>query len=234
MSIQEDMSTTTSPVEISPASARQSGKQGLATLEVLAVFAGILLYIWRWQYSHPYFWIPFLAIVLLSHWVHHDSLRHLGLSLHGLRASAAIIVPLGALILVPAFAYGVVSGIVVPSWPDLRTLHYFGAYLVWCVFQQYLTQSFFHNRLLGIFKSRHISSLLVAVMFGAAHIPNPALMAVTALGGFVLAEVFARHRNIWSLALVQAVAGCLVAVLVPAALIHNMRVGPGYFLYNQR
>jgi hypothetical protein len=234
MSIQEDMSTITSPVEISPASARRPGKQGLATLEVLVVFAGILLYIWRWQYSHPYFWIPFLAVVLLSHFIHRDSLRDLGLSLHGLRASAALIVPLGALILLPAFVYGVVSGAVVPAWPDLRTLHYFGDYLVWCVFQQYLTQSFFHNRLRSILKSRHLSSLLVAVMFGAAHIPNAVLMAVTTLGGFVLAEVFARHRNIWPLALVQAVAGCLVAVLVPAALIHNMRVGPGYFFYGKQ
>jgi hypothetical protein len=228
------MGTITSPVEISPASARRSGKQGLAALEVLAVFAGILLYIWRWQYSHPYFWIPFLAVVLLSHWVHHDSLRDLGLSLHGLRASAAIIIPLGLLILLPAFVYGVVSGAVVPAWPDLRTLHYFGVYLLWCIFQQYLTQSFFHNRLLGIFKSRHASSLLVAVMFGAAHIPNAVLMGVTTAGGFLLAEVFARHRNIWPLALVQAVAGCLAAVLVPAALIHNMRVGPGYFFYGKQ
>jgi Type II CAAX prenyl endopeptidase Rce1-like len=234
MSIQKHMSAAASRVELSSASGRLSPRQALAALEVLAVFAGILLYIWRWQYSHPYLWIPFLAIILLSHVVHHDTLRTLGLGRNELRSSASVIVPLGALVLLPAFVYGVASGAVVPALPDLRSIHYFVNYLLWSIFQQYLAQSFFHNRLRAVIQNRHLSSLLVALMFAAAHIPNDVLMAVTLAGGFALAEVFARHRNIWPLALVQAVAGSLVAALVPAAVIHNMRVGPGYFFYGRR
>ena len=111
---------------------------------------------------------------------------------------------------------------------------YFLAYGSWCLAQQYLAQSYFHHRLMSLIRNRHLSSLLVAVMFGSAHIPNPILMAATTIGGFIFAETFARYRNIWPLALAQAVGGLLVAALTPAALIHNMRVGPGYFFWGLR
>jgi CAAX prenyl protease-like protein len=174
-----------------------------------------------------------LAFVLASHIAHHDSLRDLGLTFHTMRQNAQIILPLALAVLLPPLAYGLVKGTIRPQlaeWPELR---YFGAYLVWCAFQQYLTQSYFHNRLMRIVRNRHASSALTALMFGAAHIPNPLLMAVTTLGGFALSEVFARHRNIWPLALAQAVCGAMLAALAPAAVIHNMRVGPGYFFFGK-
>jgi hypothetical protein len=59
-------------------------------------------------------------------------------------------------------------------------------------------------------------------------------MVATTLVGFVFAEIFARHRNIWPLALTQAVGGLLLAAVSPASLMHNMRVGPGYFFYGLR
>jgi Type II CAAX prenyl endopeptidase Rce1-like len=227
------MSTTTSHVELLPARAHPPLRQAVAALEVLAVFAGILLYIWRLQYSHPYLWIPFLAAVMLSHFAHRDTLRGLGLGAHELGPCARTIFPLAVAVLLPALLYGLARGIILPALPGFRAIHYFSNYLIWCIFQQYLAQSFFHNRLMSVVENRYVSSSLVALMFAAAHLPNPALMAVTALGGFVLAEVFSRHRNLWPLALVQAVAGALVAALVPAPILHNMRVGPGYFFYKQ-
>jgi membrane protease YdiL (CAAX protease family) len=84
---------------------------------------------------------------------------------------------------------------------------------------------------MSLLRNRHLISTMVALMFGAAHIPNPILMIATTAGGFLLAEVFARHRNIWPLALTQTVGGFLIAALSPASLIHNMRVGPGYFFF---
>jgi membrane protease YdiL (CAAX protease family) len=107
-------------------------------------------------------------------------------------------------------------------------------YTSWCAFQQYLAQSYFHNRLMEAVRNRHLSSLLVGIIFGSAHIPNPILMVATTVAGFVFAEVFARHRNIWPIALAQAVGGLLLAAVSPASLMHNMRVGPGYLFYGLR
>ena len=70
----------------------------------------------------------------------------------------------------------------------------------WCAFQQYLTQSYFNNRLMLVIRNRHVSSALVGIMFSATHIPNLILMIATLVAGFVFAEVFARYRNIWPLA----------------------------------
>ena len=54
-------------------------------LEVLLVYAGVLLYIWRWQFSYPRLWIALLAIMVLSHLAHGERPRDLGLTLAGLR-----------------------------------------------------------------------------------------------------------------------------------------------------
>jgi membrane protease YdiL (CAAX protease family) len=87
---------------------------------------------------------------------------------------------------------------------------------------------------MGVMRNRHLSSFLVGLMFGAAHIPNPVLMVVTTVAGVIFSEVFARHRNIWPLALAQTVGGFLIAAISPSYLIHNMRVGPSYFFFHVR
>jgi len=207
----------------------------LATgVELLLVYAGILLYIWRWQFTYPRAWIPLLAMVLASHVLHREGLHDLGLTWRGLRASAGVIFPLAVAVYIPLLLYGFASRTLTLTMPNRRSLIMLATYGVWCLFQQYLAQSYIHNRLMRVVRNRHLSSLLVGLMFGAAHIPNPILLVATSLGGYVLAEVFARHRNIWPLALAQAVGGFLIAALSPPALIHNMRVGPGYFTYGLR
>jgi hypothetical protein len=205
-----------------------------AAAEIFAVYAGILLYIWRWQYTHPYAWVPLLAIVLLSHFLHHDHLNEMGLTGHELLPCARLIFPLLMAVAVPAIIYGLWNRDWVMMLPYAHAWLSFGGYVVWCSFQQYLAQSYFQRRLRSIIKAPHLSPLAVAIMFGGAHIPNPILMVATFVGGFILAEVFARHPNIWPLAIVQALTGFLIGGLSPASSIHHMRVGPGYYFYRLR
>ncbi|MGO8790727.1 MAG: type II CAAX prenyl endopeptidase Rce1 family protein [Terriglobia bacterium] len=205
-----------------------------AALEVALVFAGILAYIWRWQHTMPHMWMALWAFILVSHVLHRDTLRGLGLARTGLRASAQWVLPLAILLYLPLLLYGFARHRLVllhPTWQSLLTLFGYGA---WCLFQQYLTQSYFNNRLMLVIRNRHVSSALVAIMFAGTHIPNLILMIATFVAGFVFAEVFARYRNIWPLALAQAVGGLLIAAVSPAALIHHMRVGPGYFFFGIR
>jgi CAAX prenyl protease-like protein len=218
---------------LSEVSAREL-KLWLTAAEVMLFYACILADIWRWQYSHPLLWVVFPAALMASHWAHRDSLRDLGLTSFKLRASAETVLPIMASLYAAATVFGFASGRFGLVPPRRAALVYFLTYSCWCLAQQYLMQSYFHHRLMSIIRSRHLSSLLVAVMFGAAHIPNPILMIATTIAGFIFAETFARHRNIWPLALAQAVGGFLVAALSPAALIHNMRVGPGYFFWGLR
>jgi membrane protease YdiL (CAAX protease family) len=199
--------------------------------ELIAVFGCILLYIWRWQSSHPLLWIPILAFIILTQVLHHDSPRALGLTLSEIRGSAGIILPIAVAVYVPVVIYALASGRFAFLWPGTAAWDRLFGYGIWCCFQQYLMQCYFHRRLMSLIKTPYVSSAIVAVMFGAAHIPNAVLIAATIVGGFILAEVYRRHPNIWPLALAQAVGGLLIAALVPAAVIHNMRVGPGYYTY---
>jgi hypothetical protein len=228
------MGQITSVGKIQTASRPQTSLARLTACEVALVYAGILAYIWRWQYTFPHVWMALYAVILASHFFHRDTLRGLGLTLTELRASAGLALPVAILFCLPMLLYGFARHslmLVQPSWQSLIPLLGYGS---WCTFQQYLTQSYFHNRLMLIIRNRHVRSVLIGIMFGATHIPNPILTVVTAIAGFIFAEIFARHRNIWPLALAQAVGGLLLATVAPDALIHHMRVGPGYFFYGIR
>jgi hypothetical protein len=175
-----------------------------------------------------------LGVVLVSHFLHHDTFRRLGLSFAGMRANAQVVLPIALAFYIPLLVFGFARHALtfVPlNWHATASLLGYGA---WCAFQQYLAQSYFNNRLMEVVRNRHLSSLLVGIIFGSAHIPNLILMVATTVSGFVFAEVFARHRNVWPIALAQAVGGLLIAAVSPASLIHNMRVGPGYLFYGLR
>ena len=229
------MRTATSQTELPrPRRALSASARWATAVEIVTVYAAILLYIWRWQHTFPHFWIILLMVLLASKVLHGDTPRALGLTSTDLMASARLILPLALAIYVLTALVGFATGLLAFIPPTRFTLVILLAYESWCAVQQYLLQSYFNHRLMSIVPNHHLSSLIAALMFGAAHLPNPILTVVTTLGGFLLAEVFARHRNIWPLVLVQATGGFLVAVLSPAWLIHNMRVGPGYFLYGLR
>ncbi len=85
-----------------------------------------------------------------------------------------------------------------------------------------------------IIQNTHLRSTAVGILFGATHLPNLILTMATLVAGFVFAEAFARSRNIWPLAFAQAVGGLLLATVIPDAVTHHMRVGPGYFFYGIR
>ena len=230
-SVSEAPSTAAGSAPPAPAS---PVSQVATALELLLVYSGILLYIWRWQTTHPRAWAPLLAVVLLSHVAHGDTARKLGLTTVELRANAEAVLPLMAALYLPLFAYAFARHTLTLVAPGAQTLEWFTSYGLWAAFQQYLAQSYFHNRMMSVVRSRRLSSLLVGIMFGAAHIPNPVLMAATTIGGIIFSAAFARHRNIWPLALAHTAGAFLIAALAPASLIHNMRVGPGYFFYGAR
>ena len=228
------MRTATSQIELPHPRALSASARWATAVEIVTVYATILLYIWHWQHTFPRFWIILLIALFTSHIIHRDTPRALGLSSFDLVASARLILPLALALYVLTVLVGFATGVLAFIPPTRFTLVILLIYESWCAVQQYLLQSYFNHRLMSIIPDRHLSSLLAALMFGAAHLPNPVLTVVTTLGGFLLAEVFARHRNIWPLVLAHATGGFLVAALSPAWLIHNMRVGPGYFLYGLR
>jgi membrane protease YdiL (CAAX protease family) len=104
-----------------------------------------------------------------------------------------------------------------------------GRYFAFCLLQEFGLQSFFTNRLLTVFKRPHAAAWTSAFIFAVFHIPNPVLIPVTLMGGYVLSRIFIDHRNIIPLAIAQAVVGSLLALILPTSWHHGLRVGPGYY-----
>lgn len=210
---------------------RTAAARMFTAIEIAAVYGCILLYIWKWHRPHPLLWIPILAFIILTHFIHRDTLETMGLLAREARESARII-------LIPALAvywavliWSVEAHHLTMPWPHDVAVSRAAIYAAWCCFQQYLMQSYFFRRLRAVFHSPHLSAAAAALMFAGAHVPNLLLMGATLVGGFILSEVFARHANIWPLALVQFAGGLLIAAVAPVSITHQMRVGPGYYTW---
>jgi len=106
------------------------------------------------------------------------------------------------------------------------------AYAIWAGVQQFLLQDFFLLRFLRLIDSPKAAALAAAGLFAAAHVPNPVLTPITAIWGFVSCKLFLRYRNIYPLMMGHAILGITVAMTIPGAVDHNMRVGLGYLTYN--
>lgn len=103
--------------------------------------------------------------------------------------------------------------------------------LIWAFAQQFLLQSFFYLRLEQLLDGSRRAVIAAALLFSSAHIPNPVLIPVTLAGGLILTEAFRRYRTLYLLAVAHALVALCLAVSVPEAVLHNMRVGIAYLTY---
>ncbi|HVR25342.1 MAG TPA: CPBP family intramembrane glutamic endopeptidase [Candidatus Polarisedimenticolia bacterium] len=106
-------------------------------------------------------------------------------------------------------------------------------YVLWTIYQQFLLQNYFMDRLLRLVSSEAAAVTLAGTLFAAAHLPNLVLAAATLLWGVVSCALFRRYHNLWALGLAQGLLGLCFAICVPDALHHHLRVGLGFLRYQQ-
>ncbi len=107
-------------------------------------------------------------------------------------------------------------------------------YVLWTVYQQFLLQDFFMDRLLRLVSNQSAAVTLAGTLFAAAHLPNVVLTAACLALGIVSCVLFQRYRNLWALGLAQGALGICFAVCVPDSLHHHLRVGLGYLRYHAK
>lgn len=204
-----------------PASARD-------LIELILGYGLILICIWMPESPQrvlsPVALFVTLAIVLARR----PSLDDLGLGRRGL-ASSFWILP-------AAIIFAIASLLVAKQIGTLHPLYksdfkHVTGYLLWTLYQQFLLNDFFMPRLTRLLASESAAVGLAAVLFATAHLPNLPLTAATLVWGAISCSLFRRYRNLYALGLAQGLIGLCVAVCIPDAQIHHLRVGLGYLRY---
>ncbi|HEU5451442.1 MAG TPA: CPBP family intramembrane glutamic endopeptidase [Terriglobales bacterium] len=154
-------------------------------------------------------------------------LRELGLGIGGL-------VPALRTVAIALLAVGI---IVLAGWDGgtLRPLygsrppgiHSFG-YAIWALMQQVILNSFFYRGFERLLGNNRKAVAMTCLLFAGAHVPNPFLVPATLVGGWFFVEMFRRYRNLYPIAVAHAMLGIAIAMAVPDAIVHHMRVGIGY------
>jgi hypothetical protein len=199
--------------------------------EVAFTFTLIVLILWTPRPAQGWLSLVALGWILGSTFLVPENRRAVELGLGNFRRSLWVIVTALLLAVVqilfarheqtlhPPFANGIVHARI---W----------GYVIWSFLQQFILQNYFLLRLLRICRKPWIAVAISGSLFAFAHVPNPVLMAATLLWGVAACALFLRYRDLYSLGVAHAVFGLTLAICVPAAVHHNMRVGIGYLRYH--
>jgi hypothetical protein len=202
-------------------------------VEALGLAALVGMYIWKWQMVSPRSWWIVAAWMVVSGVLRRDTPKTLGWRADNLWPATRGAVPFFAVAVLAVCGAGLFLGMLQRLPAHLIEPRRFAGYLAFCLLQQVALNSFLTNRLLGYFEKPWQAAVLAGVQFAALHWPNPVLVPLTLISGVAMAWLFARERNILPLALGQAVLGALVWWAFPLAWHHSMRVGPGYWTFQQ-
>jgi membrane protease YdiL (CAAX protease family) len=213
--------------------------RALAGWELISVVSSILIAEWMFTtvsgLSKLIIAVPVLlafTVMIFSHHARKEGMRDIGFRfdnfLHAMRLLALPMLGGGALCLLVAWRLG--GTINLFRWHPNRFIIFqlvlgFG----WGLVQQYALQGFLNRRARMVIGAGWRSVLIVAVIFGCLHLPNPTLTVITFLGGIVWAAVYQRAPNLFALAVSHSVMTWLVVSTLPHSLLHHLRVGLKYF-----
>jgi hypothetical protein len=201
-------------------------------LEIGAAYGLILAVIWTPRPVQRWLWIVAVAGVAILMWRSFEGWRAMGFTTANLGRSLWVV---GAALGVAAISVAVAARLHTLHLPPGGATAFFEtyiAYAIWTGVQQFLLQGFFLLRMLRVVPKAALAALITAVLFAAAHLPNPVLTLATLVWGFLACLLFIRYRNLYPLGVAHAILGIAVAITVPGPVVHNMRVGLGYLTYN--
>lgn len=212
----------------------QNPEKSLAAWEIVSVVTSCVIAEWVITAvageSNLLILVPIVlafGFMLCSHKLRRESLRDIGFRFDNFgKAARLLIVPMLVATLVLVGIGYVNKSIDFFRWRGGGAL--LGMPLVgilWGLIQQYALQGFINRRAQVVFGSGFLSILLVGALFGAFHLPNPALTVATFLGGLVWATVYQRAPNLFALAVSHGLMTWVLISTLPPNFLHGLRVG---------
>jgi membrane protease YdiL (CAAX protease family) len=214
---------------IRPPAVECAGSPILPLLEVSAMTAVLLSYIWIWQgrFAGAYIacLVLYFGIGIAGHRRRGESARQIGLRSDNLRPAVRdalrVTVPIVVLILLIGVVAGSVDFPPVQSWPIRLCSGW-----LWGTMQQYGLTAFFYRRFLDALRSIPAASLAAATLFALFHLPNAFLSVFTFGAGLLSCWLYRRHPNLVVLGAIHALISFVVLNSLPDTLTLRLRVGP--------
>jgi membrane protease YdiL (CAAX protease family) len=208
--------------------------KGLASWEVVTIITSCLIGEWAvvplaaGRGVFPA--VPILLAIgfmIFSHWYRGESLEAIGFRLDNFAAAVRILIlpTLGAVIIILFLGWALSRSTFVmrPLRSQLLLLP------LWALVQQYVLQGFLNRRLQMALGTGFKVTLLVGLLFGLLHLPNPLLALLTFMGGVIWASVYQRQPNLFALGISHFIASLTLALAIPPSVINGLRVGFRYF-----
>ena len=167
-----------------------------------------------------------LALMLISHRERGETIREIGFRFDNfLSATRSLLLPtVGAVLIIVAVAWMLNQSLISAPWRNRFLL-----LPVWALVQQYSLNGFINRRAQLVMGKGWQSVLVVALIFGLLHLPNPLLSLLTFAGGLMWAFVYQRHPNLFALALSHSIISITLALAVSSKWLDSLRVGFKFF-----
>ncbi len=168
-----------------------------------------------------------IGFMIFSHWYRGESLKVIGFRLDNFPAAVRILLlpTLGAVIVILLLGWALSRSdfVLRPLRSHLLLLP------LWALVQQYALQGFINRRLQMALGRGFKVTLLVGLLFGLLHLPNPLLALLTFTGGVIWGSVYQRQPNLFALGISHFLAALTLALAIPQNVINGLRVGFRYF-----
>lgn len=194
------------------------------------MYFAIVIYIWRMRFVFRLSWIGILVFIVASHVWRTETPEFLGFRVANLERSfrrfASVVLGITAVLLALAALFRTFRSVNAKSAAASLVL-----YCAWGLFQQYLLNGYFVNRLVSAFPGASPCTVaaLAAVLFAGVHLPNWFLTAVTLVGGYFCARLYISYRNLFFLGLAHGLVGFVIYLTVPDSISRHLYVGPKWF-----
>ena len=191
----------------------------------VTIVAVVFAWTWYFEQRQPVEAVALVAGAVIALAIGHD-IKYRSWGLDWRAFGPALVRAL--VITVPAVVIIIAAGAALDTLHDRRDfLGSFGALAWWGLAQQWVLQTVLLAEAQR-WTSRRAGIWIAAAIFGAIHLPNPFLSAVTFVGGVLWCRIYDRYPNILPLAMSHGLGTLAILYAFDSGITGRLRIGLSY------